>query len=77
MTQVYNCQMQITVNFDIRANSAEEVQDWLNTHTIEDLKKLTTDYDIEYDDHICEEINEDFYGFSGVDITDEEVEDKE
>ncbi len=69
MAQVYECKMSITVTFDIRANSAEEAQDWLNSHSIEDLKEMTSAYDIEYDDQVLGEIDEAFYGFQGIDIS--------
>ena len=61
--------MTITVNFDIRANSSEEAQDWLNTHSLEDLKKMTSAYDIEYDDQVLGEIDDEFYGFFGIDVS--------
>lgn len=70
MAQVYECKMAMVVTVDIRANSAEEAQDWINSHSIADLQEMTSAYDIEYDDQVLGEIDESFYGFYGIDISD-------
>lgn len=45
-----------TVN--IRANSAEEAQLWIDTHSIEELRRLSSAYDIDYVDQVIGEVDE-------------------
>lgn len=39
MAQVYECKMATVVTVNIRANSAEEAQDWLNMHSLSDVQE--------------------------------------
>ena len=73
MAQVYKCRMTAIATVNIRANSAEEVQEWINTHSIDELYRAVSDYDsaydIEYDDQVISEVDED----AAIDISDEDV----
>lgn len=66
MAQVYECRMVTVVTVNIRANSAEEVQDWIATHSLSELQVMTSAYDIEYDDQVVGEVDEE----AAVDISD-------
>lgn len=66
MAQVYECKMITSVTVNIRANSAEEAQDWINTHSISELKEMTPAYDIDYDDQVVGEVDEE----AAIDISD-------
>lgn len=66
MAQVYECRMATVVTVNIRANSAEEVQDWIATHSLSELQAMTSAYDIEYDDQVVGEVDEE----AAVDISD-------
>lgn len=69
MAQVYKCKMTTVVTVNIRANSAEEAQDWMDTNSIEDLERMESAYyDIEYDDQVIGEVDEE----EAIDIADEE-----
>lgn len=73
MAQVYECKMITVVTVNICADSAEEAQDWINTHSIEDVKAETTAYDIGYDDQVIGEVNEE----AAIDISDKPNEDED
>lgn len=66
MAQVYECKMATIVTVNIHANSAEEAQDWINTHSISELQEMTSAYDIEYDDRVVGEVDEE----AAIDISD-------
>lgn len=66
MAQVYECKMTTVVTVNIRANSAEEAQDWINTHSLSELQEMTSAYDIDYDDQVVGEVNEE----AAIDISD-------
>lgn len=68
MAQVYECRMVTVVTVNIRANSAEEAQDWLNLHNLGDVQEMTSAFDIEYDDQVLGEVNEE----AAIDLLEEE-----
>lgn len=68
MAQVYECRMVTVVPVNIRANSAEEAQDWLNLHNLGDVQERTSAFDIKYDDQVLGEVNEE----AAIDLIEEE-----
>lgn len=52
MKQTFECEMTTTIRFNALAESEEEMQFWISTHTISDVVAMTTMYDIEYDDRV-------------------------
>ena len=69
MAQVYECRMVAVVTVNIRANSAEEAQGWLNLHNLSDVQERTSAFDIEYDDQVLGEVNEE----AAIDLLEEEL----
>ena len=41
MAAVFECKMTKTVTVNIRADSAEGAQEWIDTHNFDDVEKLT------------------------------------
>lgn len=58
MARVYKCKMARVATVNIRANSAEEADDWINTHSFSDLEKMASDYEVDYDDRVIGEVAE-------------------
>lgn len=59
MAQVYECKMTTVITVNIRANSAEEVEDWMSKNSTEELERMESGYfDIEYDDQVIGEVDE-------------------
>lgn len=52
MKQTFECEMTTTIRFNALAESEEEMQFWIQTHTMSDVIAMTTMYDIEYDDRV-------------------------
>lgn len=57
MAKVYECKMTKTITVNIKADSEEEAQAWIQTHDFSDVEKLTSMYDVDYDDYVMEETN--------------------
>ena len=49
---VYKCRMAKYLEFNIRADSKEDVTKWLQTHDFSDVMTQTTMYDLSYDDDV-------------------------
>ena len=67
MSEVYKVRMTESVEFFIKANDEEQLQDWLDTHTIQEAK-LCGDFingDVEYNDKILFPVD----GYADIDIT--------
>lgn len=68
MSKIYECTMTETLTFNLKADNEEQAQDWLQTHSIQDVQKETTLYDINYAESVHGEVfNEDF----GIDISED------
>lgn len=52
MSKVYAVSMSTHVGFWIKADSEEEAQEWLNMHTIEDVRHLTDNYEMDWDEYV-------------------------
>ena len=50
---VYACVMEQRRYFNIEADSDDQVMDWLQTHSMQDVDNLTKDYTDEYEERIC------------------------
>ena len=46
-------EMNETCRFIVEAESEEEALFWTQIHSINDVQELTTEYDINYEDHVC------------------------
>ena len=59
---VFRVRMSECYEFNIRADDEMDVEDWTNSHSVEDLKNESTYYDISYRDEIIgtESDDEDF-----------------
>lgn len=68
MTAVFECKMTKTVTVNIKADSAEGAQEWIDTHNFDDVEKLTTMYDTYYEDIVVCEVDE----THAIDISEEE-----
>ncbi len=49
---IYECEMITKVTVRIKADDEIQAQDYMDTHTFEDIRKATSDYDVEYEDRI-------------------------
>ncbi len=67
MAKVYRCQMTKLVTVNIKADSAEQAQEWLDTHDENDIQAETKRYETEYNDEVIGEVDED----AVIDITEE------
>lgn len=56
---IYDCKMTVTVNVSVKADSESEALEWLQTHTIDDVREQTTCYDIDYDEEVLGEADPD------------------
>ncbi|MBQ7673218.1 MAG: hypothetical protein IJT36_01640 [Alphaproteobacteria bacterium] len=66
MSKIYECSMTETLTFNLKADNEEQAQEWLQTHSIKDVQKETTLYDINYAESVHNEVfNEDY----GIDIS--------
>lgn len=68
MAAVFECKMTKTVTVNIKADSAEGAQEWIDTHNFDDVEKLTTMYDTYYEDIVVCEVDE----THAIDISEEE-----
>ncbi len=68
MTKVFECKMTKTITVNIKADSTEEAQFWLQTHDFKDIEKETATYDVDYSEEITGEVNEE----CAIDISEEE-----
>ena len=51
---IYGCEMVTRVYVRIKADDPEQVQDFMNTHSFEDIKQMTHEYDADYEDNILD-----------------------
>ena len=68
MAKVFMCQMTKQVIVNIKADSAEQAQEWLDTHNEYDIQAETKRYEVEYNNRVIGELDED----SVIDISEEE-----
>ncbi len=55
MAKVYECTITTIVTVRIKADSEDQLQDWINTHDISDICEMADGYSINYEDEvICE-----------------------
>lgn len=59
MAQVYACVMEQKRNFTVLADNDDQVMEWLQTHSFQDVDNLTKNYGDEYNEGICGYGNED------------------
>lgn len=69
MANVYEAEMVQRIRFNIKADNEDDAYDWIQTHTIEDVKGLTTYFDQEYDDKVIGIAEDD--DFCGIHINNE------
>lgn len=67
MAKVFRCQMAKLVTVNIKADSAEQAQEWLDTHDEDDVMAQTKSYITEYNDEVIGEADE----LPDIDITEE------
>ena len=58
MSKVFRCQMTKLVTVNIKADSAEQAQEWLNVHDEDDIQAQTKSYTTEYNDEVIGEVDE-------------------
>ena len=46
MAAVFECKMTKTITVNIKADSAEDAQEWLQTHDFNEVEEETTMYDV-------------------------------
>ena len=68
MAKVFRCQMTKLVTVNIKADSAEQAQEWLNVHDDDDIHAQTKSYNVEYNDEVIGEVDE----LPDIDITEED-----
>lgn len=59
MAKVFRCQITKLVTVNIKADSAEQAQAWLDTHDEDDIQAETKRYEVEYNDEVIGEVDED------------------
>lgn len=74
MPKIFTAKMTKRIQFDIKANSLEEAQDWCQTHDFADVQNESTYWDIEYSEEVGE-LEDD--GYVAIDISDEEYHENE
>ena len=71
MANIYIVKMTTTVTVNVKANSEAQALNWAQMHDIDDVRDLTTCYDVEYDDEVVGEADPDDIANDGaIDITD-------
>lgn len=58
MAKVFRCQMTKLVTVNIKADSAEQAQEWMDTHDEDDILAQTKSYITEYNDEVIGEVDE-------------------
>lgn len=51
---IYVCEMTTRVYVRVKAEDVEQAQDFMNGHSYEDIKQMTSDFQIEYEDNIVD-----------------------
>lgn len=51
---IYECEMVTRVYVKIKADDAEQVQDFMNTHSFDDIRRMTHEYSTDYEDNIID-----------------------
>ncbi len=67
MAKVFECKMTKTVTVNIKADSAEAAQAWIDTHDFSDIDIHTSMYDVDYEDIVIDETDEEY----AIDISEE------
>lgn len=60
MAAVYKCKMTKTLTVNIKADSDEAAQDWIQTHDFRDVEEETTMFDVDYIDKVVGEVREEY-----------------
>lgn len=65
---IYVCEMTTRVYVRVKAEDVEQAQDFMDCHSFEDIKQMTSDFQIEYEDNIVDAYDDGEEDFE-IDIT--------